>query len=189
MKFIELPLELKTARLRLKTLTPKEASNVVSYLLDSRSFFDKWGPAVEDEYFKSAFQKERLITDIEKMEQGKLLRLWVFKNEDLEQPIGDIGFSQIIWGGFQSCFLGYKIAERENGKGYATEAIEAGVDYVFNQMKLHRIEANIIPRNTASIRVVEKLGFEKEGLAKRYLKINGCWEDHLHFVKWNQTVE
>ena len=73
-------------------------------------------------------------------------------------------------------------------RGYITEALRCAIEYAFAQLKLHRIEANIIPRNARSRRVVEKLGFEPEGLARKYLKINGVWEDHLHFVIFNDLV-
>ncbi len=75
--------------------------------------------------------------------------------------------------------------EDEINKGYMTEAIMAVVKVAFKEMKLHRIEANVMPRNLRSIRVVEKCGFINEGLAKQYLKINGVWEDHYHMVILN----
>ncbi|WP_330651588.1 GNAT family N-acetyltransferase [Tepidibacter aestuarii] len=69
-----------------------------------------------------------------------------------------------------------------------SEAIKKGIDIIFNQYKLHRIEANIMPKNKASLRVVEKLGFYNEGLALKYLKINGKWEDHIHMVLLNDKL-
>jgi ribosomal-protein-alanine N-acetyltransferase len=69
-----------------------------------------------------------------------------------------------------------------------TEAISAGVSVIFEDYGLHRIEANIMPKNKRSLRVAEKLGFYNEGYAKKYLKINGVWEDHIHMVKINDGV-
>ena len=66
----------------------------------------------------------------------------------------------------------------ETNRGYMTEALRCVIDFAFNRLRLHRIEANIMPRNHASRRVVEKLGFHYEGLARQYLQINGRWEDH-----------
>ena len=60
---------------------------------------------------------------------------------------------------------------------------------MFEEIKIHRIEANIMPINIVSIKVIEKLGFENEGLAKKYLKVNGIWEDHFHYVKLNTKLE
>jgi ribosomal-protein-alanine N-acetyltransferase len=67
--------------------------------------------------------------------------------------------------------------------------VKALIDVAFGKLALHRIEANIMPRNTASMRVVAKLGFYDEGLAKSYLKINGKWEDHIHMVLLNRGIE
>jgi len=69
-----------------------------------------------------------------------------------------------------------------------TEAIQKGIEIMFNEFGLHRIEANIMPGNKPSLRVVEKLGFYNEGLAYKYLKINGKWEDHIHMVLLNESV-
>lgn len=63
------------------------------------------------------------------------------------------------------------------------------IRYAFDELRLHRIEANIMPRNSASLKMVEKLGFSSEGLARKYLKINGIWEDHIHMVLLNEAVE
>lgn len=68
-----------------------------------------------------------------------------------------------------------------------TKAVNEVVDYAFNVLKLHRIEANVMPRNIASKRVLEKCGFIEEGYSKKYLYINGVWEDHIHMVKFNPT--
>ena len=86
-------------------------------------------------------------------------------------------------GAFQSCFLSYKLDMDLCGRGYMTEAVEEAVRIAFTVLGLHRIEANIMPRNTASLGVARKAGFQEEGLAVRYLRINGVWEDHIHMVR------
>jgi ribosomal-protein-alanine N-acetyltransferase len=120
-------------------------------------------------------------------EAGKQIKFGVFIKNDLNKIIGTVSFSNIIKGPFLSCFLGYRTDEKENGKGYTTEAIKRGIEYVFDEIKLHRIEANIIPANTASIKVVEKLGFKLEGYSRNYLQINRKWEDHLHYALLNEN--
>jgi ribosomal-protein-alanine N-acetyltransferase len=94
----------------------------------------------------------------------------------------------MVWGVFLSCYLGYKLDKDEINQGYMTEAIKKGIDIVFSEYGLHRIEANIIPRNKRSLKVTEKLGFYNEGTAYKYLKINGIWEDHIHMVLLNDKV-
>ena len=72
-------------------------------------------------------------------------------------------------------------------RGYMTEAVSLLTDYAFSGLGLHRIEANVMPRNARSLRVLEKCGFHPEGLAQRYLQINGVWEDHIHMVRLNDA--
>ncbi|CZS09951.1 ribosomal-protein-S5-alanine N-acetyltransferase [Clostridioides difficile] len=91
-------------------------------------------------------------------------------------------------GVFLSCYLGYKLDQDEINQGYMTEAIQKGIDIIFNEYGLHRIEANVMPKNQRSLRVTEKLGFYNEGIAQKYLKINGIWEDHVHMVLLNDKV-
>ena len=86
---------------------------------------------------------------------------------------------------FLSCFLGYHMDEDFLRKGYMTEAVAAVVDYALGPLGLHRVEANVMPRNLPSLALLRKLGFEEEGLARDYLKICGKWEDHLHMAKRN----
>lgn len=95
-----------------------------------------------------------------------------------DKLIGDISLTQISRGDLQSCYTGFTLDKEYNGKGYTTEALKLVVDFAFKELKLHRIEAGAMPDNIASIRVLEKAGFEKEGIAKENLKINGKWTDH-----------
>ena len=79
--------------------------------------------------------------------------------------------------------MGYKLDAALCGQGYMTEAVQKLSEIAFKELGLHRIEANIMPRNAASLRVAEKAGFYREGLALKYLNINGVWEDHIHMVR------
>jgi ribosomal-protein-alanine N-acetyltransferase len=92
--------------------------------------------------------------------------------------VGSINLSQIFRGGFKSAYLGYQIGAPFAGRGYMTEAIRLVLQYAFREMKLHRLEANVQPGNRASIALVERVGFTKEGYSRRYLKIGGRWRDH-----------
>ena len=184
-------LEIKTSRLKLKTLDESYADTVMDYFVRNRDFFEPWLPAYDESSFDMESQRERLRNEILHFDYKTGIKLWLFAIDDRKnfRILGDISFSNISSEPFLSCFLGYKICESENGRGYAGEAIKAGVDYLFNELKLHRVEANIIPRNEKSIKVVEKLGFVNEGLSKKYLKINGKWEDHYHYVLLNPEIE
>lgn len=95
---------------------------------------------------------------------------------------GEINLSSVQRGPFQNAYVGYWIDERHAGHGYVPEAVVLIARYAFDELYLHRIQISIIPRNSASRRVVEKLDIRCEGLAERYLEINGVWEDHLRFA-------
>ena len=92
--------------------------------------------------------------------------------------VGSINLSQIFRGGFQSAYLGYYAGEPHARRGHMTEAVELMLQYAFLQLRLHRLEANIQPGNAASIALVRRAGFVREGYSRRYLKICGRWRDH-----------
>ena len=99
---------------------------------------------------------------------------------------GSINLSQIFRGTFQNAYLGYYIGSPFAKQGYMSEAIQLILRYAFRKLKLHRIEANIQPSNVASLALVRRAGFRREGYSQRYLKICGRWQDH---ERWAITVE
>ncbi len=92
--------------------------------------------------------------------------------------VGVVNISEIVVGAFQSAYLGYYGMSSFSRKGLMTEALRAAVDYAFDDLGLHRLEANIQPENEASIALVRRLGFQKEGFSPSYLRVNGKWRDH-----------
>lgn len=95
---------------------------------------------------------------------------------------GEINLSSVQRGPFQSAYVGYWMDEKHAGNGYVPEALVVLARHVFEDLRLHRLQIAIIPRNTASRRVMEKLGIRDEGVALRYLEINGVWEDHIRYA-------
>ena len=106
---------------------------------------------------------------------------------------GEINLSSVQRGPFQSAYVGYWIDQQQAGHGFMPEALVILARFAFEDAHLHRIQIAIIPRNQPSRRVVEKLGLREEGLAERYLEINGVWEDHLRYAitveEWNERRE
>ncbi|NDI34097.1 GNAT family N-acetyltransferase [Chengkuizengella sediminis] len=183
-------LSIETDRLLLRIIDESYADKVVSYLIKNKKFLYPWSPLVDEVFYEKHFQFQKLKEDFKKMNDGSMFKVWIFKKEDAsEEIIGSISLNNIVRGVFQSCHIGYQLSQQEINQGYITEAIKKVIEYAFNELQLHRIEANIMPRNKASLRAVEKLGFESEGLAKKYLKINGKWEDHIHMVILNEEME
>ncbi len=177
-----------TQRLILRSLEIDEANLYLDYLVRNKDFLTQWEPKRNEEFYTLKNAENILQQKLFENETKKGVHLFLFLKDE-KTLIGSISISNILWGAFLSCFLGYKLDKDYINKGYMTEGIEEVISICFNDYKLHRIEANIIPRNAASIRVVEKLGFEYEGTSKKYLEINGVWEDHHHFVLLNESVE
>ncbi len=178
-------MQLQTPRLLLQTPGIEHLPQVLDYYMRNREHFAPWGPARQPEWDTPEYHLSKIQQYGEP--EGQATNLWLLLGSK-EQPgkiIGDVHLSNIVRGIFQSCHLGYKLDEREQGKGLMREALQAVIHHAFTYMKLHRIEANIMPANKRSIKLVQSLGFAEEGLAKKYLKINGVWEDHLHYTLLN----
>lgn len=172
-------------RLHLKTISEASAAEVLAFLQRNREFFRPWEPMRTEEYFTLPRQQELLADDALAIASGTKLKLWLSLKTSAA-IVGYVHFSNIVRGAFQSCFLSYALDKEENGKGYMTEALMTATRILFHYEGLHRIEANVMPGNARSIRLLERAGFHNEGMSKRYLKINGVWEDHTHMVLLNE---
>lgn len=95
--------------------------------------------------------------------------------------VGEVNLSSVQRGPFQNAYVGYWVDERCAGLGYTPEAVVVVCRFAFEELGLHRLQIAIIPRNRASRRVVEKLALREEGVALRYLEIDGVWEDHVRY--------
>lgn len=188
MKGLMMIKEYETERLQLRVLDRTSAPLVLDYYLRNSDFLEEWEPVKDERFYTLEYQEEQLGKELVGIESNSSLRLWIFKKGDDSKTIGSIGFSNIVYGPFLSCFLGYKLDKDEINKGYITEALQRGIDIMFDEYGLHRIEANIMPKNLRSIRVTEKLGFQNEGMSIKYLRINGQWEDHVHMVLLNDEI-
>jgi ribosomal-protein-alanine N-acetyltransferase len=102
---------------------------------------------------------------------------------------GEINLSSIQRGPFQNAYVGYWVDEKWAGQGIMPESVIVLARFAFEELHLHRIQVSIIPRNSASRRVVEKLALRNEGTAARYLEINGVWEDHVRYALTSEEWE
>ncbi len=147
----------------------------------SRAFLAPWEPVWPiDDLTKPAFRR-RLRRYQREMQEATGYPFLVFRTEDLAL-VGGLTLSHIVRGVTQSCSLGYWMGERHAGRGLMTAAVKAVIPFVFDTLRLHRLEAACLPHNAASIRLLEKAGFTREGYARRYLNIDGRWQDHLLFA-------
>lgn len=147
----------------------------------SREFLTPWEPVwAADDLTKSAF-RHRVRRVQEEASDGSAHSFFIFRNSD-RQLVGGITLSNIRRGVAQTGMIGYWSGAPFAGKGYMTEALSLVISLAFGELRLHRIEAACIPHNARSIRLLEKAGFQREGLLRSYLKINGFWQDHLLFA-------
>ena len=146
----------------------------------SRDYLQPWEPAwSEDDLTRSSF-KRRLSIYSREMELGSAFPLFVFGLQS-ERLMGAITLSNIRRGVSETATMGYWIGQPFAGQGVASCGVHQVLDFAFDGLNLHRVEAACVPSNAASRRVLEKAGFREEGLAKAYLKINGQWADHNLF--------
>lgn len=146
----------------------------------SRDYLQPWEPAwAEDDLTRPAF-KRRLSIYQREMDLGTAYPFFVV-DARTGAIMGAITLSNIRRGVADMATLGYWIGQPFAGLGFGTQAVATILRFAFGPLKLHRVEAACVPTNHASRRVLEKSGFQHEGLARAYLKINGLWADHLLF--------
>ena len=147
----------------------------------NREAFAPWEPVRDDSFFTLERQRALLMDAASALRQGARFQFWMLER-DTGAVVGAVNFFNVVRQSFQSCLVGFKTDAARQGRGYMTEALGAAVRHLFDHEGLHRVEANVMPRNAASLRVLARLGFEPEGLARRYLRIGGEWEDHLRLA-------
>ncbi|WP_346935013.1 GNAT family N-acetyltransferase [Clostridium sp.] len=181
----------ETERLILKVIDESYANLVLDYFNRNREHLKKFDPLRNESFYTIENRKKALTQELIDIDNGTQLRLWIFKKYDtnFRNIIGTICFNHIIRGYFQSCHVGYSIDYKEINKGYITEVLKKGIEIMFNEYNLHRIEATVMPNNYSSLNVLNKLKFQDEGLSKKYQKINGKWEDHIHMALLNPSIE
>jgi ribosomal-protein-alanine N-acetyltransferase len=171
-------LTLPCKRLNLAVLSPSQAALESDFYLRNQTHLAPWSAVRADDYYSPEKIRSRLLQQEMAFEEGHAVHFAVL-DRDTGQMIGACNFSGIVRGALQACYLGYHIDQSREGQGLMQEALEAGIGYLFETMNLHRIMANYIPGNERSARLLERLGFEREGYAKAYLNIAGRWQDHV----------
>jgi ribosomal-protein-alanine N-acetyltransferase len=174
-----------TERLLLNVLHPNDADKVLTFYENNREHFEPWEPERDVNFYTLPYQRLSLSIEYNLMQQSKLLRYWIFLRDDPHTIIGSVNFYNIVRGSYYTCQLGYKFDQGYLGHGYAYESIQTAMELLFGDYQIHRIEANIMPTNVRSIRLIQKLNFFYEGLAKESININNNWEDHIRYAYIN----
>jgi ribosomal-protein-alanine N-acetyltransferase len=174
----ELRLEGEAVRLR-----PHKASDFMEWATlreASRDFLQPWEPTWPTDDLTRGAYRRRLAAYAQDTERGVAYPFLVFRRDD-GMLLGGITLSNIRRGVAQMGSIGYWIGQPFTRRGYTVDAVRTVTTFCFERLRLHRVEAACIPTNTASQGVLGKAGFEREGLARDYLKIDGVWRDHLLF--------
>lgn len=168
-------------KIYLRTLDSSDTEDMLELYKRNAEFFQAFSPLRNEEFYTFEAQLNIIETNNMFMERGQKYSFGIFTKLN-DKLIGNITLSEIIHGPLQSCNIGYALDKEHNGFGYMTEAVKLLVDFAFNTLTLHRIEAGVMPRNIASATVLEKAGFQREGVARKNVMINGRWEDHQVFA-------
>jgi len=154
----------------------------------SRAFLVPWEPTwPNDDLTRGAFRR-RLKRYTEDLRNDLAYAFLIFRNED-NALVGGLTLANIRRGVAQAGSIGYWIGAPFARNGYMTAAMRGLIPFCFGTLRLHRLEAACIPTNTASIRLLEKTGFQREGYARRYLCINGVWQDHLLYARLKDDID
>ena len=154
----------------------------------SRVFLTPWEPTwPPDDLTRGAFRR-RLKRYAEDQRGDLAYAFLIFRNDD-NAMVGGLTLANIRRGVAQAGSIGYWVGAPFARKGYMTAAVRALIPYSFNTLRLHRLEAACIPDNAASVRLLERTGFRREGYARGYLCINGIWQDHLLYARLKDDVD
>ena len=151
--------------IKLVKANKKLAPLILDYYIRNREFLAPFESKRKAEFFSLSSIEILLKRAIKNEKDGNGVRFYITKDDKV---IGTIALNNIVRGCFHSCFLGYSLDKDYINKGYMTYCVNQITKYAFEELKLHRIEANVMPRNIASKRVLEKCGFTEEGYSKNY---------------------
>lgn len=148
---------------------------------ESRKFLEPWEPSWSSDALTRAAFRRRLRRYAREVREDSGIAFFIFRKKD-DALLGGVTLSHIRRGVTQSCSIGYWIGERNTRQGYMRDALSTAVRFVFEGLRLHRLEAACVPTNEPSKAVLRRCGFSEEGAAREYLCINGVWRDHILFA-------
>lgn len=168
--------------MNLVSLLDVQPTQVLDYFKRNQAHLAPSMPLLGSEFYEPEYWNERRQVHQRELDQGVAVRWVIVTSKDAKQNqtvMGHINLTQIFRGPSQSGVVGYGLDRQAEGKGLMSQALGIAIDYAFEDLALHRIQANYRPENVRSEAVLHRLGFVREGFAKDYLKLNGAWCDHV----------
>lgn len=175
----------ETDRLILQVIHTGYAQEVLDFYINNKDIFEPYEPERPDKFYTRAYQRALLACEYTAMTKMQSVRFWVFKKEDPDKIIGTVSFSNIQPYIYSSCNIGYKFDKNYHHQGYAYEALVKIIHIIFTECKLHRINAYVMPDNISSQRLIRKVGFTFEGIARKSIYIQDRWQDHEQYSLLN----
>jgi len=172
-------LKIVTDRLEVWSPEPEAAAEVASYYVRNREHHRPWDPPRPEGFETEGYWRDRLERARAEQAEGAAVRLFLAEKAAAPQILGAINFTGITRGPFQACRVGYSLDLAAVGRGLMSEALRAAIAHMFEHEGLHRVEANYVPTNERSGRLLRRLGFLVEGYARDYLFVGGAWRDHV----------
>ncbi len=160
-------------------MTPAHAAGLAAFFRRNEARLRPWDPPRPSGILEVPFWEAEAVRAAADHSEGAVMRWLMFAQDFPDRIVGRINYTQIVRGPFQSCMLGYAIDGEFEGQGLMHEALQATLRHVFESLQLHRVQANHLPENLRSARLLQRLGFRAEGRAHAYLFINGAWRDHV----------
>jgi len=170
---------IRTERLILRLPELSDVPEIVRFVRVNRDFHAPWEPSRSADYYSPEYWTDQVERSASNFADDRALNLFLFASQGDPDIIGRLNFSNFVRGAAHFCHCGYALAESAQGKGLMEEALGTAIRYLFDDVGMHRIMANYLPRNVRSASLLARLGFQVEGVAKQYLLINGRWEDHV----------
>jgi [ribosomal protein S5]-alanine N-acetyltransferase len=175
---LQLP-KITTERLLLRLATQDDVAAILDFYIANKKYLTPFSPLWFENFFTEEYWQKQVENNYLEFLNDISLRLFIFPKNHQKIIIGFINFTNFVRKAAQYCNVGYGLAEVEQGKGYMTEALQAAIHYLFQELNMHRIMANYMPHNQRSGNLLRRAGFVVEGYARDYLLINGQWQDHI----------
>lgn len=179
----------ETKRLVLQVLPSYYKKQVLEFYERNREHLEPWEAEREKNFYTEDYQKLLLEAEYQEIMKARMLRYYLFLQDNPDKVIGSVSASGIRHGAFACCNIGYKLDKDYCGYGFAREAVQKLVEILFSQYHLHRVEAMVHPDNTPSIALLEALSFQREGLSRDAAKVNGRWQDMYRYAHINMETE
>lgn len=174
--------QIETNRMILKILDETATEKLVRFLTKNRALFEHYEPERSGIFYTEEYQRMVLKSEYEAAKKKTFLRYYFFE-KGCEEIIGTVSFSNLMHFPYAQGSVGYKVDKDRQGEGFATEAMLATCGRACEYLGIHRLEANVLEENKASVRVLEKSGFVYEGTRRKNLCVAGAWQDHMLYGK------